>query len=137
VKGISLLQPWAWAIFYAGQDVENRSWPCPRNIIGQRVAIHASKGMDAHQYSDACVSLQAINPKANPPPFPAVIRGAIIGTVEIVGCVEQSPSRWFCGPYGFVLRDPVPLAEPIPCKGALGFWDVPPEIERKIHDTKA
>jgi hypothetical protein len=29
------------------------------------------------------------------------------------------------GEYGFVLKNPVPLAKPIPFKGALGFFDVP------------
>lgn len=34
---ISVRQPWAWAVFAAGKDVENRSWPVPAQIIGKRV----------------------------------------------------------------------------------------------------
>jgi hypothetical protein len=31
-------------------------------------------------------------------------RGGIVGQAEIVDCVARSASPWFCGPYGFVLR---------------------------------
>jgi hypothetical protein len=26
---ISLLQPWAWTILWAGKDIENRTWDLP------------------------------------------------------------------------------------------------------------
>jgi hypothetical protein len=51
--------------------------------------------------------------------------GCIVGSVEIVDCVRRHPSAFFVGKYGFVLRDPVILAKPVPFKGALGFFDVP------------
>lgn len=57
-----------------------------------------------------------------------LVRGAIIGTAEIIDCVSESRSPWFMGNYGFVLKDVVALAEPIPCRGALGFWDAPEDI---------
>jgi hypothetical protein len=51
--------------------------------------------------------------------------GCIVGSVEIVGCVESHPSAFFVGKYGFVLRNPVPLECPVPFKGALGLFNVP------------
>ena len=47
--------------------------------------------------------------------------GGIIGTAEIVDCVEASDSPWFFGPFGLVLTNvhPVPF---IPVKGALGLF---------------
>ena len=51
--------------------------------------------------------------------------GTILGIVEIVDCVRRSASPWFVGDYGFVLANPRPLAEPVHCRGMLGFWDVP------------
>lgn len=48
--------------------------------------------------------------------------GAIIGEVDITGCVEKSDS-WFTGPYGFVLTNPTLYEKPIPCKGKLGFFE--------------
>lgn len=49
-------------------------------------------------------------------------RGGIIGTAEIVNCVDHSDSPWFSGLYGLVLRNvtPVPF---IPVKGALGLFN--------------
>ena len=58
------------------------------------------------------------------PGWKAMQRGGIVGSVEIVDCVEDSASRWFVGRYGFVLRDPKPLPF-VPWKGALGFFGVP------------
>jgi hypothetical protein len=49
--------------------------------------------------------------------------GGIVGQAELVGCVTESSSRWFCGPYGFVIRDARPLPFK-PCRGALGFFKV-------------
>lgn len=40
---------------------------------------------------------------------------------------DYSPGR-----YGFVLLDVHMLSEPIPCRGALSLWTVPPEIESRI-----
>lgn len=59
------------------------------------------------------------------------VTGAIIGEVDITGCVEYSDSPWFLGPYGFTLANPVLYDEPIPCKGALGFFE--PDIPENGH----
>lgn len=52
---------------------------------------------------------------------------AIIGSVEIVDCIRNSPSPWaFAGFWHWVLRDPVLFERPIlDIRGALSFWDVP------------
>jgi hypothetical protein len=46
--------------------------------------------------------------------------------------VDKYESPWFFGDYGFVLGDPRPLAQPIPIRGALKFWDVPAEIAKVL-----
>jgi hypothetical protein len=46
----------------------------------------------------------------------------------MVGCVSECDSPWFVGKYGFILQNPAAFLNPIPCKGALGFWDVPERI---------
>ena len=38
-KGLSIIQPWAAAIAFAGKDIENRSW---RTHYRGPLAIHAS-----------------------------------------------------------------------------------------------
>lgn len=65
-----------------------------------------------------------------------LVFGAIIGTVEIIGyTLNRDSSQWFAGFYGFQLLNPRPLIEPIMCKGALGFWNVPSDIETKIKQS--
>lgn len=51
-------------------------------------------------------------------------RGGVVGVAEIVDCVAASPSKWFMGEYGFVLRNVEPL-EFMPVAGALGFFRLP------------
>ena len=51
--------------------------------------------------------------------------GSLLGIVSIADCVTESDSKWFFGPYGFVLRDAKWLKNPIPRRGQLGIFDVP------------
>lgn len=46
MKAISLWQPWASLIACGAKPFETRHWAPPRNLIGQRIAIHAAKKID-------------------------------------------------------------------------------------------
>jgi len=124
---LSIRQPWAWLILHGGKDIENRDWPTKRR---GRVLVHASKGCTRDEYDDAFefafgMGERAPLATARQMPTPhAIERGGIVGSVEIVGCVEDSDSRWFMGRYGFVLRDPQVLPF-TPWRGQLGFFDAP------------
>lgn len=121
-KALSVRQPWAWAIMFAGKDIENRSWQAINhglNVRG-RIAIHAAKGMTRAEYEDAAGFMASIGVVC--PPAIDLWRGAIIGTVEVVGVVNESASPWFFGPRGLVLRDPKP-SMPVPVSGALGYFN--------------
>lgn len=119
-RALSIRQPWAWAILIAGKDVENRS---RRFHYRGPICIHAAKGVGAIEYMEARKLIVAITgSRANPPKLADEFeRGGIIGTAEIVDCVEASDSPWFFGPFGLVLANvqPVPF---IPVKGALGLF---------------
>ena len=112
---LSVRQPWAWAIIHAGKSIENRSAGMIRHlnpVLGPR-AIHAAKGMTREEYEHArdFIGVEC--------PAPAkLLRGGIIGSVDVVGVVKQSDSPWFFGPRGLVLRAPKPC-EFIPAVGAL------------------
>jgi hypothetical protein len=44
VKALPLWQPWASLVALVGaKRVETRHWPAPPRLIGQRIAIHATK----------------------------------------------------------------------------------------------
>lgn len=122
---LSIRQPWAWLILHGGKDIENRDWPTKRR---GRVLVHAAKGMTWDEWGHAWDFAQGSG--ASPRALTAgltyhnIQRGGIVGSVEIVDCVERSESPWFIGRYGFVLRDPRPLPF-TPWKGALGFFGIP------------
>lgn len=126
MRVLTVRQPWAWCIFH-GKDIENRDWKLPRGIAGTRVLIHSAKGCTYEEYAEAREFILNVGkagwPLTEPlPMLPYLIKGFIIGSVEIVDCVEQSGSPWFMGRYGFVLKNPYRFPIPIPAKGALNFW---------------
>lgn len=118
---LSIRQPWAYLIFHAGKDVENRTW-----FTGLRgpVRIHAATGGTLKDYNAAVVWVRRFITSESElfiPQFDEFLRGGIIGQVDIVGCVKHSPSPWFEGPWGFVLQGATALPFE-PCRGALGFF---------------
>jgi len=118
---LSIRQPWAHMILRQGKDIENRTWPTK---VRGRILIHASKGMTRNEWEDAWDFALFGGASADynlAPEFGNIERGGIVGSVEIVDCVQLSDSPWFCGPWGFVLRNPQPLKF-TPCRGALGFF---------------
>ena len=120
---LSVRQPWAWAIIHAGKDIENRSWQAVNHGLRQRgrIAIHASKGMTRYEYEDANETICKITDRAHIPPARDLLRGGIIGSVEVIDVVSDSDSPWFSGPRGLVLRDPVPC-DFIASMGMLGYF---------------
>jgi hypothetical protein len=65
----------------------------------------------------------------NPPTRLELDYGAIIGKVEVIDCVRFHPSKWFFGPWGWVLTNPIHYKKFIPMKGRLGIFNVPAVIE--------
>jgi len=130
MKALTVRQPAAWSVIYAGKDIENRDWPTQ---LRGTVAIHAASTMTRYEYESFCRLYSSAQNPQTVPAFKELVRGAIIGLVDIVDCVSEHDSIYFEGEYGFVLRNPRPLIEPIYCKGALGFWNVPADIKRKLY----
>jgi len=54
---ITLWQPWATAMAAGFKTIETRPWPAPKNLIGQRIAIHAAKRLN---WKDEQASFRAI-----------------------------------------------------------------------------
>jgi hypothetical protein len=98
MKAISIRPQWAWAIMYAGKDIENRTW---KTKIRGTIAVHASQTMSRGDYEWALEKIKEIRPRAKVPAYEAMVRGAIIGLVDVVGCQERTKSDWhFRGNYG-------------------------------------
>jgi len=108
-KALTIKQPWASLIMAGLKDVENRSKP---THFRGTIAVHAGQGVSAEGMAAHGDLLGE---------YPA---GAIIGTVDIIGCVQDSKSEWAMeGYYHWILANPRPCA-PVPASGALSFWPV-------------
>lgn len=118
---LSVRQPWAWAIIHGGKVIENRSHGAIRSggMDCRRIAIHAATGIRRKEY-DWAVWRMAQDGVTVPHPRD-LVRGGIIGAVDVVDIVTSSDSPWFGGPCGLVLAAPASCT-PIPAKGALGYF---------------
>lgn len=140
MKAITIKQPWASLIVHGIKPIENRTWPCPKKYIGQRILIHASavpvemrnpnSVFTKEQWNSFSLGYQREIICGDG--FPT---SAIIGSIEIVGCVVNHPSIWAeKGVYNWVLANPIIYEEPIKnVKGKLSFWDYPRIEEVKIE----
>jgi len=118
MKALSIRQPWAWLIIHKSKDIENRNW---FSSFRGRFLVHAGKTMTRNDYIAAQLFISEFS-NIQLPPMLDLPRGGIVGEVEMYGCVQGSDSPWFCGIYGFVLRNPkeVPFQ---PMIGSLGFFE--------------
>ena len=139
MKALTIKQPWASLIVHGIKDIENRTWPCPKKYIGQRVLIHSS-----------AIPVEMINPNSvftrqQWDSFSlgfqreiicgeGYINSAIIGSVEIIDCVINHPSIWAeKGVYNWLLANPILFPEPIPAKGKLSLWEYD-KIQEPVSD---
>jgi len=134
MRALTVRQPWAGAMFIGegAKRVENRTW---NTTMRGTVLIHAGKAIDM----DAPAGLSPLFYS------PMEVRGAILGTVKITdshlegdactdACSEVIPgtvTRWaqratYADPrpiYHWVLDEASLFVTPIPCKGALQWWE--------------
>ena len=123
MKALSIKQPWAWLIVAGYKDIENRPWKT--NLRG-RIYIHAGKNPDRESLKSVLLSEEGPLDSRAIAFARDLVRtwkeSAILGEVDIVGCVTGSDSPWFTGRYGFVLTNPVLYDEAIPYKGRTRFF---------------
>lgn len=136
MKALSLWQPWATLIAREAKRIETRSWHAPGSIVGERIAIHATRSNDHHW-------LRGREPFATELADVAYPLGAIVCTVRLVACevitpdlvraiherdgghLELAYGDYRTGRYAWHLADVRPLAAPIPATGRQGIWNVP------------
>jgi len=147
LRALTIRQPWAWAIAVAGKDVENRGWPTSYRGL---LAIHAGKGEDdPYGLPDDArrTFLQAAT-------LPATALGAVVAVVDLVDCHRHDATgadagggrhRWLSldddrcsewavpGQWHWQLTSVRPLARPVPCRGSLGLWQLPPDAEAEVR----
>lgn len=151
MRALSLLQPWASLVILGLKTIETRSWDADERYAGV-IAIHASKALkrDEVEIFHESPFLEAFA-ELGIDAISLLPRAAILGTVRLTGChkvetfTKISARERAFGNYGneegqrwdWVLEDPKPLEVPIPARGMLGLWTVPPEMVARIQEMSA
>jgi hypothetical protein len=165
VKALTLTQPWATLVATGAKRIETRSWPTgfrgPLAIHAAKGFPPSARALCIEQPFAAALRRAGYHGLGLLAPAKVLPLGAIIAAVELVDVVrigdslpvdvfsrfmvapdegafgDYTPGRyaWLLNPIGDPLVRTQPLPEPIPCRGALGLWNVPddllPLIDRK------
>lgn len=166
MKALTLTQPYATLVAQGQKRFETRSW---RTDYRGPLAIHAAKTFPlaarAVCYREDFATtltdsgkprLAAIDEAARTLPLGVIVAAAnltVCHRVEDVrnslggkhdGRLERAFGDYSDGRYAFRLDDVVQLPQPIEAKGALGLWDVPPDLVDELalqvargHDVAA
>lgn len=149
LHAITVRQPWATLIAHGVKDVENRDWSPHPALLGQYIAIHAGKSVDAQAWSEAASLAESQGLLDSDPLLRSFVffgghdvakgkhkagralsqlmrsqtYGAIIALAKVAGCQskEDCKSPWFMGPFAWNLESVVPI-DPVPCSGSQGLW---------------
>ena len=154
-RAISIRQPWAWAITDLDKRVENRT---RKYAYRGELFLHASATLCASGGVDYLRELLSEPETARLGAVEDLPRGAIVGVCTFVRCqetflVNESPvipsasggsrtrpdqARWAeAGAWWLVLDNVRKLPEPVPCRGMLGLWPVPVDVERRVREQLA
>lgn len=149
MKAISIWQPHASLHLLGAKPFETRSWPVPKALIGQRVAIHAAKadgdlfeigqyvldrmsGSQLDEQMEAYVSAILGAGFRNCREMP---RGCILGSVILSDSLAAESAEnhhgfgdFRPGRFAWRVADSRVLANPIPFRGMQGFFDVPDDL---------
>ena len=120
---ISIQQPYAGLVAAGLKDIDNRPW---RTDYRGPLLIHASRKVDA------CAAMAVrcgYHPRSmlHAPeiaPFGhglELAAGGIVGVADLIDIVEDHPSPWFEGPFGWVFANARPLPF-LPHVGNLGIF---------------
>lgn len=145
MKAISVWNPFASLIVSGFKIFETRTWAPPKSVIGQRIAIASTKTIkpDQKAYFQDEVFMEfyerlGLPTNINELPHGYVLGTAVLDSVELmteefmeeVSEEEQQYGWWQEGFYAWRMTDPIRFADPIPVKGAQGFYEwSPPHVE--------
>lgn len=131
-KVLSVRQPYASLLVSGNKDVENRSRYCKHRgtlLIHASLKVHEILKILQEQKNfssvdiDTMVQMNEVHENN--------LYGCIIGSVDVVDCVLNSPSEWAIkGYYHIVCANAKKFEHPIrDVKGKLGIWEWEGEIE--------
>lgn len=151
MRGLSLWQPWAQLVALGDKTIETRPWGTPHRGT---LAIHATKAFP-EEAQEACFHgpiMECLMAAGFETPR-ELPRGVIVAVARLVDvksmgngtCTDLAPwvyelpqqerelGNYAPRRFGWLLDTIRPLAEPVPCRGAQGLWDVPADVAAAIE----
>ena len=144
MRGLTVRPPWSHLIARCGKSIENRSWPTRYRGL---VAVHAGTRWDAAAERDPVAlkawldwSVTLPRPNITGPLRRSAIDvdlGAVVAVAELAGC--HYPAGFLCCEWArpdswhWQLTGVRPLRDPVPCRGALGLWRLPEDVEAAVR----
>jgi hypothetical protein len=137
---LSLWNPWGWALFRCGKDLENRPWNSRyRGWLVVQIAMHWKK-QEVVEIVDAIRAATAMT--GSPPPDINMDeieaqRGKVIGLVKID---DWKPAHMYKSPWAFAegyaahIAQAVELDNKFPVRGWQGFFYLSSEEENKVRE---
>jgi hypothetical protein len=145
MRALTLCQPHAHFVAWCGKRAENRSW---HTAYRGPLAVHAGLSRSWLVYDEDDEGSAPPLPDGTPyPRLGDMAWGAVVAVAELVDCRQPSEvndlflpdpvraalrSHWAEGSYCFILAGVRPLPRPVPCRGAMGLWRLPPDVERAV-----
>ena len=122
MRVLSVRQPFASLIVSGEKRCENREWKALSKIKGEWIAIHASAKPEEGE------------------DVTGLPLGAIIGAAYLDHCcwLKDVPKKWrrhhhTNGPCCLLFAGHLEIV-PVKCKGKLGFWNCPQDVETTIRE---
>jgi hypothetical protein len=151
MKAITIWQPWATLIAIGAKRFEFRGWAPPRDLVGQRIAIHAGarrvQRIEIHELllklrspsaaetglviEPAIALLDRVSTAPGSLPLSSILCTAILGTpIRDADLAAQLGTRFVNDSdraehsnWGWPLTE-IEVLEPfVPARGAQGWWD--------------
>lgn len=145
MKALSMTQPWASLVAMGAKKIETRGWR-PTSALGEDIAIHAAKGfpLDCRQLCDQTLFAQTLKRSWIQLPVGAVIAVVRVESYErtekllttdgSLTLLEEAFGNYAPNRFGWRLTNLRPLRTPITCRGALGIWFLPRDVDAQVRE---
>lgn len=159
---LTVKAPWSHFIAHCGKTVENRSWRMDyRGDLAIHAGAYSGWDKNAETSPVALEAWKRWVPKWTTPGLPAApltradayshfTFGAVIAVAEVTGCHHSDDcthprhlihpggstgcSPWAVrGQWHIELAEVRPLADPVSCRGKLGLWRLPEDVEKAVR----
>ena len=161
IRALTVRQPWVWAIAEQGKTIENRTWQTAyRGLLaihaGARFDDDATMPVDRAERRLRALVAKIRLAHGSPPDTANLRLSRIIAVADLTGIHHASECRlpdrspiptlgdlaggrpgcspWAIpGEYHWELGCVRPLPDPVPCKGRLGLWRLPEDVEKAVR----